>query len=241
MSFLLNSYRHIVSGSSFSPSDISDLSVWLDASDEGSITHSGDEVEDWTNAGSGGDAVQTTGTKKPTTGISGDDINGLNTLYFDNADCLQIFNLVLSSYFTACFITESIPDAWIEHGPVTFGTTDGFYINSSGNHAVSLNRDPVTRLNINEIGIVGSGPSFMYVRNDGVIMDVGNDDSTLDSVDSTSIPDSDLTDTLNIGSRDNATSFGTNGNFGEILIYNKALSSSELTDVYTYLTDKWIP
>lgn len=64
----------------FSPLDLSPL-LWLDASDESTITESGGAVSQWDDkSGNGNHVVQAAGGLQPTTGVN--TFNGLNVLYF---------------------------------------------------------------------------------------------------------------------------------------------------------------
>ncbi len=73
------------SGAPFSPSDIAGLALWLDASDASSLTiTSSPDVDQWDDkSGNGNHVSQGSAALKPHTGGS---INSLNTLIFDGAD-----------------------------------------------------------------------------------------------------------------------------------------------------------
>jgi len=69
-----------VAPASFSPADIADLAMWLDASDTATITESGGAISEWADkSGNSNDATQGTGANQPTTGGS---LNGLNAITF---------------------------------------------------------------------------------------------------------------------------------------------------------------
>lgn len=68
----------------FSPADLSPT-LWLDASDTGTITESGGSVSQWDDkSGNGNDVTQATGTDQPATGTR--TLNGLNVLDFDGTN-----------------------------------------------------------------------------------------------------------------------------------------------------------
>ena len=69
----------------WTPADIPNLLLWLDATDATTITSSGGEVSEWADKRLNGTVVtQTVTGKKPKTGI--DTINGKNAIYFDGID-----------------------------------------------------------------------------------------------------------------------------------------------------------
>jgi hypothetical protein len=73
---------HGKGATTFSPLDLSPA-LWLDASDESTITESGGAVSQWDDlSGNGYHLTQATASLQPTTGT--DTINGLNVLHYDN-------------------------------------------------------------------------------------------------------------------------------------------------------------
>ena len=91
VTFKKNGSNHAVSNfandftTSFKPSTISDLELWLDASDTSSLSHSSNAVSIWQDkSGNGYEAVQSTVANRPTTGSTS--TNSLNTLSFDGTD-----------------------------------------------------------------------------------------------------------------------------------------------------------
>lgn len=77
----------------WTPSEIIS-SIWLDASDKSTITHSSGSVSQWSDkSGNDANATQGTGSKQPTTGTR--TLNGLNVIDFDRATAnnLEIANI----------------------------------------------------------------------------------------------------------------------------------------------------
>jgi len=79
-------YRAAVLGaagaSSFSPDDISGLQLWLDASDETTITESSGSVSQWDDkSGNANHVSQGTASAQPSTGVT--TLNGKNVIAFD--------------------------------------------------------------------------------------------------------------------------------------------------------------
>jgi len=72
----------------WTPSEIS-TSAWFDAYDEGTITESGGAVSQWDDkSGNANHATQGTGSLQPVTGTNV--INGLNAIYSDGSNLLEI-------------------------------------------------------------------------------------------------------------------------------------------------------
>ncbi len=72
-------------GASFSPLDIPDLALWLDASDASTITEAGGAVSQWDDlSGNANHEIQNVGSAQPTTGVA--TINGNNAIDFDGVN-----------------------------------------------------------------------------------------------------------------------------------------------------------
>jgi hypothetical protein len=70
-------------GAAWRPTDLPNLLAWYDASETGTITHSGGAVSQWDDKGPNGyDLVQPTGSAQPITGVN--TLNGLNVLNLNN-------------------------------------------------------------------------------------------------------------------------------------------------------------
>lgn len=230
-------------GSSFSPSQISGLALWLDASDTSTITHSGGSVSQWDDkSGNGYHATQGTVPAQPATGSA--TLNSRNVIRFDGTDD----RLTLPSG------TYSIPN-----GDVTMFLV---YRNTANN----TNRQPVNAQD-------GGNNRFRFIRISGTSFGATHGDlsTAASSVATTSettdghiamlvSPDNSTNlrvyreGNLLVGSNAprgvfTATSFtvgsqtgSTNpwdGDIGEIIIYTRVLSSSEKNQVGNYLAGKW--
>ena len=68
----------------FSPASLSGLSLWLDASDESTITESGGAVSQWDDKSGNGHHATSTGAARPVTGSRTE--NGLNVLDLDGSN-----------------------------------------------------------------------------------------------------------------------------------------------------------
>ena len=71
--------RHGTAKKLFSPSELSNMKLWLDAADASTITHSSNAVSQWNDkSGNGNHAIQSTSDKRPTTISNGIQFDGSN-------------------------------------------------------------------------------------------------------------------------------------------------------------------
>lgn len=116
--------------SAWTPADLPDVELWLDASDAGSITASGSplKVSQWNDlSGNAKHAVQATGSLQPTTGATTQ--NGLNVLDF-SGDGMVTPNITLGTHsvLAVCNIANSGLRPLCSHGQQWTGATDGMYV-----------------------------------------------------------------------------------------------------------------
>ena len=71
--------RHGTAKKLFSPSELSNMKLWLDAADASTITHSSNAVSQWNDkSGNGNHAIQSTSDNRPTTISNGIQFDGSN-------------------------------------------------------------------------------------------------------------------------------------------------------------------
>jgi len=227
----------------FAPDDLSDLVVWLDADDTAFANN--DAVDSWINKGSGGDAEQSTSTKQPI--FKTNVLNGKPGVDFDGTnDHLQISSLALDTYITV-FVVAKLTTAkpmFIEHS-ATANSNDGFYFyGASGNHynvrRTSRNSYVGTSAWFGSaaaqaalvIDAIATPNPMGQVYLNGALQSDGS------AAFSNSLADSSVTDTLNIFSRNGASSF-SDGDLHELIIYNEPLAQADREKVEGYLAHKW--
>jgi hypothetical protein len=231
MGLVVDSYRFAAAGPSFDPTDIAGLVGWWDASDSSTITESSGIVSLWEDkAGGGYDFIETVGTVGPTTGTV--TINGLNALDFNGSTQTMALSGPVGNLapqpVTVLLVAKL--DANTSNRHITDQGDDGvrFLITGDGNwrafagsavigNTVSADTDPHT------ITFVGNGASSS-MRVDGSSVGSGNPGSG--------------------GVRRGWRIFlsagaYTDGRLGEMLVYDSALSGTDLTDAEDYLMDKW--
>lgn len=224
---------------SFNPKSIKDLSIWLDASDFNTITKDGsDLVSQWDDkSGNGNDAAQGTGTKQPvwTDAI----INGKSVLRYDGTDDVLIvssltLNVQITLFVVGQFTNTGSNQLFIEHGPNT-GNTDGFFFYGFSNPA-SVRRTSSVSIT-SDIGWLGANNVIGVFFVDGTNMFYQKNGTVLGS-DPHSFSNTTATGDLHIGDR-LAGGLATNGDYAEIILYNRTLNIAEKNKVLKYLSKKW--
>jgi hypothetical protein len=228
----------------FAPDDLSDLVVWLDADDTAFANN--DQVDSWTNKGTGGDADQTDSTKRPI--FKTNLLNGKPGVDFDGTnDHLQISSLALDTYITVFVVatTTTAKPFFIEHSADS-NNNDGFYFyGSSGSH-YNLRRTlrnsyagtsgwfgSAAAQAALVVNAISSTPNPMgKVYKNGTVQSDGTGPF------SNSLADSSVTATLNIFSRNGASLF-SDGDLHELIIYNEPLAQADREKVEGYLAHKW--
>lgn len=226
-------------GESFSPLDISDLTGWWDPSDTSTITETGGSVSQLDDkSGNANHMTQAVGANQYRTGV--ETINGLNVLdkngltsrFFDLPDNIVTGSTNRTFFFVSnCLTTGTI---WFKCG-----------INSAGQVWTFL-KDPGThnlRIAVNSgtytaAASDASGEKIVGVYLDGtdlsdIVLFEGNTEYPATG---TRAINTDGTNTY-VG-RDDST-FNCPDELGEMIIYGKALSASERSQVLNYLSDKW--
>lgn len=246
----------------FDPRKVPGGSVWLDASDAASmfqlssgstaVTADGDPVGYIANKFGGNNALQATTNNRPTYKVN--IRNGRSVLRFDGAnDSLSVASLTLDATFTI-FIVASMDAApagtlFIEHGP-NAGANSGFYFYGSANEMLYVRRTaaPAFSYDVNGVGSwAGTGWKIYSARATATAsadtsLSVFTDrtqaaNSTATTV-GTLTGSRTITDTLNIFSR-NGSSVFTDGDLGELLVWNRDLSDAERLYIRRGLASKW--
>jgi hypothetical protein len=232
----------------FSPRNITGLSLWLDAADQGSMTLSGSNVTQW-NDKSGNEKHATAGGTTPTYSSATRSIVFGGAGYFTNSS----LSLPLStrSVFIVCKQTSRAADF------------EGIMLLSSPSDG-SIDYDSSTTIPYFASGsnvVVGDTAFSIYNRGTyvqnyrpyvltplGIYTDVfGSSSGTLyvNGTSNSTVADSSGLGTANgyiLGARKfSGTTLSTflNGTINEILVYNTALTTSQRQQVEGYLAHKW--
>ena len=214
----------------FSPIDLSPA-LWLDASDETTITESGGAVSQWDDkSGNGYHVAQGTSANQPTTGTR--TVNGLNVIDFDGSN-------------------DSLVDA---DGP-TFSQPNTIIVVAEFDDVSGINNVVDGRINAQRNLLrAGSNNFLMYA---GSVLSGGSPVTatpyamvaTFDGVSSSLRVNGSTVLTGNVGTQDFASiRIGAefdgvgqelDGAVGEIIIVNGTLTAQQIADTETYLADKW--
>lgn len=211
------------------PLTIEGLQIWVDASDETTITDSSGSVSQWDDkSGNGNHVTQGTPENQPSTGTR--TINNLNTIEFNpGTELLSNTSFTLSEPFTIFSVSES--------DNVT--ATNYVWADSNGSN-VLYNNGGISAFSV----FFGSVVTFATANSNGVpyiVTVVG------DSTDGIGRNGAALTtgnagagsfDKFNIGNRDDFAR-DWDGAIAEILVYNSALSATDRATVEEYLASKW--
>jgi hypothetical protein len=254
--------RQRILGSDFSPSDISNLDLWYDFS---TISGSnGDAQASFTNAGLGGsnyNLAQSTAGSRPTLDTSE---LSLNSLDFDG-DRFDLDNAYLTTGKTfSIFIVYEV-DATADVDTFIAGSTGGnnqFGVYNHKNVTTRFNADATGDMNsveyirtdqtTQDAGYGGSATSttaYTLTANPEILVLTRGSDNEIKIYNKAGALIGLSTSTTNnhedtnfqidhIGGQSGGAS-PNNGVIGEMGVYNKTLSASEVSDLITHLADKW--
>ena len=231
----------------FSPLDLSPT-LWVDASDETTITESGGAVSQWDDkSGNGYHLTQATGTSQPTTGSR--TINGLNALDFDGTndfmtagDVINVQTGGITILAVAQLDTTSGGDTIVSKDP-TSPNTGAYQLlarAASSSKAAALFRESSTILAEQTINNTSTDAEIYAMRlqrdtTDG--LELFRNGSVVASATTTGTT-----------SYNNGTSFFVGkvsvlnyfeGSIAEIIVVKSALTPQQMSDTETYLANKW--
>lgn len=220
-----------VVGSSFKPSDLSGLFLWLDASDTSTITHTSNSVSQWDDkSGTSKNFTQGTGSQQPITNTR--TINGLNVLDFDGSND----NLIGPSSMYP-LMTSSFTQFWVYAADTT--KRHNFYRSSDFSEFILDNND-VTGANnpafvYATLSAVSPGTTqhaFKFIRN-GASCNVYFDGTagTANTAADNTVTTFTISSSIGV--------FALDGVLAEVIIYNSVLSAGDQTLVENYIKAKW--
>ena len=230
------------------PLETSGIKLWLDASDSSTIVSSGSTVTTWRDkSGLGNNAIQLGSTTLPTTGIN--TANGRNVVTFGGAATMQIgasgtpglgVTGIPSADNTSFIVVRSNQDLatqtilWMGIAGVP-GTIRYFHKFSSNSGLVTFNNattnvavtaSGVTKSNLNILTSSLSLPTQSISLNNGAAVTNASGVYSADS------------NLASLGALNGTTQF-LNGDIAEIIMYNRALSSTEISNINKFLSAKW--
>ena len=244
----------------FSPSDFSNLELWLDASDTATITLSGSAVTQWNDkSASGYTFTQGTAAYRPQSGTRTQ--NGLNVLDFGTNDLLQCTSAASNWVFlndgsdytiVTAFKADSTSTTHFlssTYGLSTGNTGFANYVQDDNTYQHVVVRAVGGTFAVNNVTSFTPATNFTYTsilsdpdngtaanRSDIRFLQgsaIKNNASTL------SVNGANPAAALRIGDPVAGTNIGLDGMFAEIIIYKQILSASNLLTVQQYLAAKW--
>ena len=224
-------------GLQFLPTDIAGLQLWLDANDASTLFQdaagttpagNGDVVGAWADkSGQGNDATQTTTATKPTL----DTVTGINSLPVVRGDTDDELDLV------GVAVTNETVFTVVKH---RVNNTFGVWVGVGAAHRVRFTdvaNQARYRYNVTVgtvlTGFVETDANIFRAMYDGVNMSLAANNGTPVTDAATAA----LHSWLSVFSRPGAEFL--DGDIGELLIYNSALSVPNVALVENYLSTKW--
>ena len=223
------------------PSSISNLYLWLDADDASTFTYSsGSVVSQWNDKSANGyNATQATVAKQPVRSSSPNKVtyDGSNDVMTTsasfNGSIFTIFQVVKWNNFASVMIggNGSGTDIYFPYydtsGPTCYSQTAtdfGTYVASAaaGLMEIEIRYDGTQATNATKM-------KYRFAGADQTLSFTGTIASTLSRSGSTTA----------IGAYDAASVLPFNGYLSELIVYNKVLTTQELSDVRGYISTKW--
>lgn len=258
MSLLINPYRYVDGGGggTWSPSDLADLAGWWDPSEL--ALADGAAVSTLTDKTANGYNLTGAGTTRPVYDTSTPFVSSLPSLHFDGSDDYLSAGDVLdpgagsfSMFFVMATTKTSAQRAIQKRGTGGFGSTTGWQFGrgSSRFDNIAIDDGAGAYRQVNMAAWPGSDGNPHVV---GLLWDAGTDTLTCradsggtevsNSVSSGTVGTVDTTRAFTLGCADDggARSQFWLGHIGEIIFCNDLLTSSEITEVEGYLSDKWV-
>lgn len=248
---------------SFSPTDVSGLTLWLDASDAATLSLTGSSVNSWTDKVAGHVFAQSTAGSKPTSGAT---VNGRNAITFDGSDdhLNKVAGNILTGTQGIIFSVLRTPSAF-PAGNFSLLTTGSDSSSSTGAFCAPTGVQNVAGVRYNRIieksssgdsqttirGSAGMSTSTVYIeaasssgsayglRSNGAagtINVVAGSDNGNWWGNNTGVNNTTVGAILRAG----ALAGPLNADLCEVLIYDAVtLSAGDITQVETYLATKW--
>lgn len=223
----------------FTPSGLADLSLWYDASDATTITHISGSVSQWNDkSGNNYHASQSTGSRQPITGTR--TINGFNALDFDGVDDRMIIDSGFysiangpNSVFAVVQVDNATKTEHIIISGMNSTPSTRFILSASGSGTMAAFLNGTTALTV---GITLDTAAHLHaaMRNGTALT------RSYDSITGSSTAGSNQTlVNVGIGARPDNGANALDGLIAEIIVYSRALSGTEETQVKNYLQSKW--
>jgi hypothetical protein len=229
------------------PSGITGLVARYDAQDLTSIAVSGSNVTQWNDlSGNGFHATQATGTRQPLSGTR--TINGKNALDFDGTNDFLINAGIASSFtgedkpYTIFMVSTSDTTAGTLTSWSIASTSDGRNRIFTNGNALISGDNANTEVALTITGSYNTNNQFLTWRSSGLNF-TGYINTTLTNTGTAYNQGTINLNTASIGTlRNSDFSNGVqfwNGLIGEVIYYNRQLTTDEVALVHGYLGSRW--
>jgi len=253
-----------LTGTTFSPSSMISLQLWLDAADQSSITLSGSSVTTWNDkSGNGYNFTQSTSGNRPTYSVTSQ--NNRNTITFTSANSTYLVGTGTTNFMGTnsisvygIFKTNNNTTTSSVFAKSLYGSASGrilYGFRESGtpgniNGGIGVASGPNAYTNISDTYSVGTWRIFGFVSNrSGWTNTTYQNGTSVGTITITSDTTTNLTNTypMIVGGYNNSTGgvsppqagYYLDGGVGELLVFNSALTTYERQRVEGYLAWKW--
>ncbi|QDP62937.1 MAG: hypothetical protein Unbinned5081contig1002_42 [Prokaryotic dsDNA virus sp.] len=231
-----------IDGGGFTPNTISDIMLWLDASDRRTIKESSGSVNQWNDkSGNNYNATQGTGSLQPTTDASTQ--NGLNVLDFDGTEAMDLPSgtYTLPQGDNTIFIVsaraseDATSDTVLGMG-IDATSNKYFIIYSPTAGSIDFRSNDAGSSSITNTGNTNTNFQVIRGRRSGttqaIAVNGGAEDTNASGSDATGI------DVARVGQAASGV-LRLTGSIAEIIAYGRSLSAAEIASVENYLMNKW--
>ena len=249
-----------VPGSAFVPTQIANLAAWYDASDATTIAQTSGAVSSWRDkSGNGNTLVQATTSTMPTVGAN---IDGLGALTFgggkyltsSNASFSHLVQNASTAFVVTNAATTTASESILSSGIPLYGTEPRWELRpyEAGVTNFDFNNHTSGRLSVS---IPYAGPAFWsfggsvaakseFLSKNGTVLKTSTGPTTSESAAYPLVVGGNLTQPLSTPALQllkttSTFAYSYSGSIGEVLVFNRALATSETQEVEGYLACKW--
>lgn len=224
----------------FSPTDLPNCKIWLDAADTTSIISSGGLVSQWNDKSGNGNHATASGTARPTTGTR--TLNSKNVLDFDGStDFMSFTNGITGGSYTIFFVclvdslSATLPRSVIGTD-ATGGPVMRFANTTSTGKMQVVRRGQSVLLTANTTNVVATPYSFIITTYNS-----GNAVTRNGVADGSNATSASYTQNIKAIGSESSTSWsnGHDGIIAESAIYTGILTGPQITQIINYSVAKW--
>ena len=224
-----------------SPLMVQDCELWVDATDNGTVTKDGSNlVSNLADKSGNGNDLTAAGGNRPT--WTANQLSSLPTLNFDGSQEMVIPSGLFSipnGNFTTFIVSQRASESGSSEVLINLstGTTaQHFVLYAASSGVISATNRTTGSLAVSITGNTLTDYNIIRNRRSGVGQALAVNGSTEET--NLSATSSATIDSGDIGAS-NASNLLLTGNIAEMLIYSRSLSTAELATVEIYLADKW--